>query len=408
MTYRIVVVARTNPVLRRLPEALAGDAQVQMFESANDALWSISTEPPDLVLSELDLDEMSGLDLAEIVPNFDPHTRVVLWGKGLSAADRERARAAGVATVLSGEISLDAVRAAVATALDTPRAEPVSLAAHSAPAHPVTDKPDPTSSSAAKPEPVTTESTRPAAATSPIQPPAGKAAESAPPAEDSAPRRSFTPARIVLPSRAEREAAERAAREAAEREAAEREAAERAAREAHARGGLAARTRAAADRRAAQTTTPSASPSPATPEPPLGWRSDGRNLIVTEQNIAAIRSVMSQLGQDLGTQSIMLTDRAGMILVETGDKGNLPLMVVLPLLSTGFSTTGEVARQLREEDATSVYIHEGANIDLYCFDVAQRFLLVLVFNKRVASSKIGAVWVNAKRAIRELRDVLAR
>ncbi|MDW8404541.1 MAG: response regulator, partial [Chloroflexus sp.] len=197
------------------------------------------------------------------------------------------------------------------------------------------------------------------------------------------------------------------AREAAEREAAERAAREAAAREAaHHKGGLAARSRAAAERR--PSASPPAAASSASSEPPLGWRSDGRNLIVTEQNIAAIRSIMSQLGQDLGTQSIMLTDRAGMILVETGDKGNLPLMIVLPLLSTGFSTTGEVARQLREEDATSVYIHEGVNIDLYCFDVAQRFLLVLVFNKRVASSKIGAVWVNAKRAIRELRDVLAR
>jgi hypothetical protein len=100
----------------------------------------------------------------------------------------------------------------------------------------------------------------------------------------------------------------------------------------------------------------------------------------------------------------MLTDRAGMVLLEVGAATNLPMMIVLPLLSTGFSTTGEVARQLHEEDATSVYIHEGQGVDLYCFDVMQRFLLVLVFNKKVASSKIGAVWINAKRAIRELRE----
>lgn len=114
---------------------------------------------------------------------------------------------------------------------------------------------------------------------------------------------------------------------------------------------------------------------------------------------------MSRLAQELGTQSIMLTDRAGMTLVEVGSATNLPMMIVLPLLSTGFSTTGEVARQLREEDATSVYIHEGVNVDLYCFDVMQRFLLVLVFNKKVASSKIGAVWLGVKRSIRELRTV---
>lgn len=396
MTYRIVVVARANPTLRGLPEALAGDAEVQMFTSANDALWSISTEPPDLVLSEIDLDEMSGLDLADIVPNFDPNTRILLWGNNLSSTDRERAQTAGVSSVLTGELSLDLVRHAIHTALNAPRTE--SLPATPAPA------PAPTEAVREGAKPVESTPTTPAKR-EPVRSTSGETPT------DSSPRRQFTPARVVLPSRAEREAAERAAREAAEREAAEREAAERAAREtASARGGLAARSRAAAERRT-QSPAPSSAPgstSTPPPAPPSTWRSDGRNLIVTEQNIAAIRSVMSQLGQDLGTQSIMLTDRAGMILVETGDKGNLPLMIVLPLLSTGFSTTGEVARQLREEDATSVYIHEGVNIDLYCFDVAQRFLLVLVFNKRVASSKIGAVWVNAKRAIRELRDVLAR
>jgi predicted regulator of Ras-like GTPase activity (Roadblock/LC7/MglB family) len=117
---------------------------------------------------------------------------------------------------------------------------------------------------------------------------------------------------------------------------------------------------------------------------------------------------MSQLGQDLGAQSIMLTDRAGMVLVEVGSTDGLPMMILLPLLSTSFSTAGEVTRQLRDEDATTLYIHEGVNIDLYCFNVVQRFLLVLVFNKKVASSKIGAVWVNAKRAIRDLRDLLAK
>jgi DNA-binding NarL/FixJ family response regulator len=380
MTYRIVVVARANPVLRSLSGALSGDAEVQIFESANDALWSISTEPPDVVLSEIELDEMSGLDLAEIVPNFDPQTRVILWGNRLSNADRDRAQTAGVAKLLTGELNLDIVRTTIRGVLDAPASSP-----------PPTPSPSPA---------VVTEGVREAISMTDVEPSPTEKSETtrSSSSAEQAPRRQFTPARVVLPSRAEREAAERAAREAAEREAAERAARE----PSPARGGLAARSRAAAERRG------QASASPSQAAAPTGWRSDGGHLIVTEQNIAAIRSIMSQLGQDLGTQSIMLTDRAGMILVETGDKGNLPLMVVLPLLSTGFSTTGEVARQLREEDATSVYIHEGVNIDLYCFDVAQRFLLVLIFNKRVASSKIGAVWVNAKRAIRELREALAR
>lgn len=115
---------------------------------------------------------------------------------------------------------------------------------------------------------------------------------------------------------------------------------------------------------------------------------------------------MSRLAQDLGTQCIMLTDMAGMVLVEVGTSHSLPTMILLPLLSTSFSTTGEVARQLGESDPTTLYIHEGVNYDLYCFDLSQRFLLVLVFNKKVATSKIGTVWISTKRAIRELHDAL--
>jgi len=55
----------------------------------------------------------------------------------------------------------------------------------------------------------------------------------------------------------------------------------------------------------------------------------------------------------------------------------------------------------------TLYIHEGVNYDLYCFDIVQRFLLVLVFNKKVATSKIGTVWISTKRAIRELHDELS-
>jgi predicted regulator of Ras-like GTPase activity (Roadblock/LC7/MglB family) len=167
-------------------------------------------------------------------------------------------------------------------------------------------------------------------------------------------------------------------------------------------GGLGARARAAAERshEAAQAAAPQA-------QSHASSRRSSGNMVVTSENLNSIRGIMSQLSQELGPQCILLTDRAGMVLVEVGSQDKLPTMILLPLLSTSFSTAGEVARQLGEEDATTLYIHEGINYDLYCFDVAQRFLLVLVFNKKVASSKIGAVWVNTKRAIRELQDALS-
>ena len=62
---------------------------------------------------------------------------------------------------------------------------------------------------------------------------------------------------------------------------------------------------------------------------------------------------------------------------------------------------------LREKESTALYMHEGSHYDLYCFDVLQRFMLVIVFDKVASAAKIGSVWVYAKRAIRDIQEFLA-
>jgi len=381
-----MVVAAASAALRNLPEQLGDTVSVQLFSSADEALWEMRTNPPEALIAELELPGMSGLELAEIVPNFDVPTRVVLYSPDSDAA-RAQAEAAGVFQFLSGPISPDELSATLHAAMQS-AAEAMAEAA-AAPAPEPEPAPEPAPAPAPRRMGFRDVSPAPTARVAPR--PTVQLAQ-VPPAEVAAEKRTdFTPARVTLPSMREREATAAPTPPPA-------------------KGGLAARSKAAASRNEPSPRPNEPPPRPApvsSPAPaPAGgtWRSTVGNLVVSEKNASAIRSVMSQISQDLGTQSVMLTDRAGMVLVEVGTASNLPMMLVLPLLSTGFSTTGEVARQLHETDATSVYIHEGASVDLYCFDVMQRFLLVLVFNKKVASSKIGAVWINAKRAIRELRD----
>lgn len=369
MTYRLVVVAAENAVLRDLPQQLGDSVHVQVFDSANEALWEVQSNPPEAVIAEVDLPDMSGLELAEIIPNFDARTRVVLWSAGPNEGARKQAEALGVYQFLQGSQALDTLRDTVQAAFR--EAEAIAASAAAAPPEP---EPEP------EPEPL-------------------------PQPE----RREFTPARITLPSMREREQAAAAAAAAASSSAAP--SATPSATPSRG-GGLASRTRAAAERKpapAARPVEPKVSPdADALAGLGLTRRAGANTLVVTAENINTIRSIMSQLSRDLGAQSIMLTDRAGLVMVEVGSADNMPMMTVLPLLSTSFSTAGEVARQLRENDATTVYVQEGASYDLYCFDVAQRFLLVLMFNKKVHSSKIGSVWIGAKRAVRDLRDTLTK
>jgi CheY-like chemotaxis protein/predicted regulator of Ras-like GTPase activity (Roadblock/LC7/MglB family) len=329
-------VAGENETLRALPSRFAGDVDVRLLDSADDALWEMRTNPPQAIIANVQLDGLSGLEMAEILPNFEVPTRLLLWSQSADASAQKQASSYGVYRFMEGPVSVEEWQTVVQEAIASiPEPAP-------APVEPLTPEPAPQ---------------RPAPPAAPASPAAAKAPAAAP----------------ASPSK----------------------------------GGLAARA-AAAEKNTPKPAEKAPAPAAAPSEGPMpGQRRREGTLVLTQENITPIRKTMSDLLQDLGAQSIMLTDRAGMTLVEVGSTDKLPMMIVLPLLSTSFSTAGEVARQLKDDDATTLYIHEGTTYDLYCFDVAQRYLLVLVFNKRIASSKIGAVWVNAKRAIRELREALS-
>jgi DNA-binding NarL/FixJ family response regulator len=346
MVHRLLVVAGDNEALRALPDQL-NDIEVTLIESANEALWEVRTSPPEAIIADTQLSEMNGLEMAEILPGFSVPTRLILWDRAQDQVTQQKADELGVYRLLCGDVAADALHTTIREAIADAAAAPPPAPEPAEPAE------------VAEPE------------VSPAKQASAKDAAPAP-APAAEPERS-QPARVRLSSRNE------------------------------GTGGLGARARAAAERN--QETAQAAAPQAQSSSHHASRRSSG-NMVVTPENLASIRSIMSQLSQELGPQCILLTDRAGMVLVEVGSQDKLPTMILLPLLSTSFSTAGEVARQLGEEDATTLYIHEGVNYDLYCFDIAQRFLLVLVFNKKVASSKIGAVWVNTKRAIRELQDAL--
>lgn len=330
MAHRVFVIAGENEILRTLPQNVGDTIETRQLASANEALWEVNSDPPMAILTNLNLaDDMSGLDLASIMPSFDLPTKIILWSQAQDDSIRKQAAEVGVYLCLQGPVTSEELQekimAAVTAAVNTPRPEP---------------EPEP------EPEP--------------------------PPKEEPKQRAEHKSAlRSRLSSRT-----------------------------------LATKSRENPPPKRSES-RPSAPPEPA-PDPGFGRqrRRETGTLILTAENLNLIRTVMSQLSQELGTQCVLLTDRAGMVLVEVGSVDRLPTMILLPLLSTGFSTTGEVARQLGEAEGTALFIHEGTNYDLYCFDILQRFLLVLVFNKKVASSKIGAVWVNTKRAIRELQEPL--
>ncbi len=344
MDYRVLVVAGTGDTLRQIANQLQG-ADIQVAESANDVLWEVNANPPHAIVANASMPDMSGSDLAEILHGFGLPTRLILWSAQPDPALAARASELDT-VVLEGELHADMLHAALQQAY----ARYATHAAHAAEAPAPEPEPEPESSRRRAPEP----EPEPAPRTDKL----GTSELS---------ERTATRARLA--ARASEKAAEQPRRPSISERAAEKQ------------------------------------QHSALPAEGFGRRNSG-NMVVTAENLTPIRAAMSDLSQELGPQCILLTDRAGMVLVEVGTTDNLPTMILLPLLSTSFSTAGEIARQLKETETTTLYIHEGHNYDLYCFDISQRFLLTLVFNKAIANARIGAVWVNTRRAIRELQDIL--
>ena len=332
MAYRLLVIPGDNDALRALQGQLADDVEVQVLDSANDALWEVRNAPPEAIVADIHLPGMSGLDLAEILPNFGVPTRVVLWSRAPDHKAAEQAASHGVHTFLNGPLSSSQLHDAVYHALG--RGEEAAAA------------PAPEIVAAPEPAPPT-----------PAPPAAAVHSEGGP---------DLLRRRRIAPPPAEPERPRRAA-----------------------------------------TAQPTAPP---VVEPPVRKpvsRPRSGSLVLTEENMKSIRARLEVLSQEIGSQCILLANRAGMVLTEVGITSGLPTMILLPLLSTSFSTAGQISQMLREEESTALYMHEGNRYDLYCFDILQSFMLVIVFDKGgAATAKIGSVWVYAKRAIRDMQELL--
>jgi CheY-like chemotaxis protein len=320
MTYRLIVVPGDSDELRALQSAFSGDVTVQTLDTANEALWEVRNDPPGVIIANVELPGMSGIDLAEILPNFGAPTRLMLWSRRSDPQIARQVARFGVQHIVNSGMAIGDLRDLIyrelreAATTVTQAEEPPNVSAPEPPPRPVRQPKEESPAPAEPPRPARQK----AEPHRPAEPPPARPAESA-----------HRPAR----------------------------------------------------------------------------RRDGP-LVLTPEDQRAIRLRMEALDRDVGSKCIILADRAGMVLAETGLTIGLPTMVLLPLLSTSFSTAGQITQMLRETESSALYVHEGSHYDLYCFDIAQRLMLVIVFDKSGTPAKIGSVWVYAKRAIRDIQELL--
>jgi hypothetical protein len=128
-------------------------------------------------------------------------------------------------------------------------------------------------------------------------------------------------------------------------------------------------------------------------------------LIFSDERFEAISRQLDQLRFDTGAQVILLCDTTGQTIARIGDISYLNLNNLTALVAGGLSTTLEMCRVLGEKRALNLNYHEGDLFDVYSATIGENLFLLFVFDRRSRTSRIGVVWLYAKRAIETLQEL---
>lgn len=136
-------------------------------------------------------------------------------------------------------------------------------------------------------------------------------------------------------------------------------------------------------------------------------KTPGRDILVLSDNrFDEIARCLADLRFELSAQCILLADVVGQMLAHVGTTEGVDLQVLLSLIGGSFATAFEMARHLGEEQALTLNYHEGKHLDVYSANVNEELFIVLLFDKRRQSSRIGMVWLYTRRTLQQLRALV--
>jgi CheY-like chemotaxis protein/predicted regulator of Ras-like GTPase activity (Roadblock/LC7/MglB family) len=120
----------------------------------------------------------------------------------------------------------------------------------------------------------------------------------------------------------------------------------------------------------------------------------------------AVDRALSNLRFEVGAQCVLLADVQGTVVSEVGITQELETGTLMPLVANGLSSVSGIAQYLQDEETFNLHFHEGKKYDIYSTSVGDDLFLTLIFDRGKQPSRIGMVWLYAKRAIQDLLKTL--
>ncbi|MFH1129781.1 MAG: roadblock/LC7 domain-containing protein [Pseudomonadota bacterium] len=124
-------------------------------------------------------------------------------------------------------------------------------------------------------------------------------------------------------------------------------------------------------------------------------------MVMYEEDFEQIQKVCRRLYRDADAMAVLLIDRNGQLLAETGETDGLDTTSLSSLTAGNVAATGGIAKLLKEKEFAGQF-HEGEGTNVYITPVAQRVILVILFDER---STLGLVRLRLRGANEELTQI---
>jgi len=115
----------------------------------------------------------------------------------------------------------------------------------------------------------------------------------------------------------------------------------------------------------------------------------------------SIATYLESFRRMVGARDVMLVDIVGHLVERSGSADGFDPDVVGILLANGMAAANEMASGL-ESGGLSIFLHEGAQFDLYAATVGPENILAMIFDRGQGNPRIGTVYLHLKRATEDL------
>src|SRR4249919_3996073 len=125
------------------------------------------------------------------------------------------------------------------------------------------------------------------------------------------------------------------------------------------------------------------------------------DLVLYDDEFRKIKDSLQRLATDSNSNVVFLVDKNGQQIAAVGDLTTLDTTSLASLTAGNVAATDGLARLIGEKEF-SILFHEGERDNIHISIVAQRVILVVIFDNR---SSLGLVRLRVKKASQELTEV---